>query len=228
MSEDEVGERCLSEQLPLFLLELSMKKYKCYVFDFDMTLINTVGYLYPIYKYVYSTVGFNITDEQCDVFIKQSVLKTFEALKLNAKQIATVTKAWNEVANDPKYFKGSYIYKDARDLIGKLNESGLKMAIVSGNSKETIKAMLDFHGIDSNSFIDILGLYDFKEQKPSAEPLLEFLRRNPEYNKEDIVYVGDALQDKKCAVNAGVDYIIVSREGNHIDDKDILDLREVY
>ena len=58
----------------------------------------------------------------------------------------------------------------------------------------------------------IIGNDDTKKHKPDAEPILKAMEILHLTDKSKICYVGDALDDKKAAKNAGVLPVLLDRE----------------
>ncbi len=86
---------------------------------------------------------------------------------------------------------------------------GTKLAILSLNTRKTIKKSLELAGI-SDKFDFILGREDVRSWKPEPEGLLRIMEHY-KVNKEDIIYFGDLEKDLETGANAGI-------EAHYIDD----------
>ncbi|MBQ2494101.1 MAG: HAD-IA family hydrolase, partial [Bacilli bacterium] len=53
----------------------------------------------------------------------------------------------------------------------------------------------------------------YKRHKPHPEPILLACQELGVPADSSVLYVGDSLQDAECAKAAGVDYVLIDREG---------------
>ncbi len=112
----------------------------------------------------------------------------------------------------------------AVDTLRKLKERGLKVGVVSRNSRECIKDAL--RNLKMMKFVDVIvGREDTHETKPNPEPILYALSALG-VNSDEAVYVGDHPYDLRAASAAGTSFIAF---GNKIKDceKRINDIKEL-
>jgi len=82
-------------------------------------------------------------------------------------------------------------------------KKGTKLAILSLNTRQTIKKSLKLAGI-SGKFDFILGREDVRSWKPEPEGLLRIMEHY-KVNKEDMIYFGDLEKDLATGANAGIE-----------------------
>ena len=61
----------------------------------------------------------------------------------------------------------------------------------------------------------IVGSDMYKHGKPSPEPLLLGLSLLGDPDKSKAVYIGDSKQDRLSAIAAGIDWVLVDRDGSY-------------
>jgi len=82
-------------------------------------------------------------------------------------------------------------------------KTNTKLAILSLNTKRTIKKSLELAGIEKY-FDIIIGREDVRSWKPDPEGLLK-IKNHFDLKKQDLVYFGDLENDIKTGKNAGID-----------------------
>lgn len=92
----------------------------------------------------------------------------------------------------------------ARELLEKLKKSGLKVGVVSRNSKKCVTLSLERLGMAGH--VDVIVGREDAKPKPSPDPLLHALKTLG-VRAEETAFVGDHPYDLAAATAAGVRFI---------------------
>ena len=185
-----------------------MKDYQLYIFDFDMTLFDSMKGVKRCYKKAFEAVGFPFDEKKCQIYIRESIDHTFERFS-NApcKRREFVMAFIRESANS--MLKNTVIFPETEGVIKALMLKGKNLCIASGKTEERIKSILKDHGL-CGAFEHVIGYERTMEPKPSPY-CLEYIISKYSISKDRICYVGDARNDMLAARNAGVDGIYIPR-----------------
>ena len=176
-----------------------------YIFDFDGTLIDS---------YRDSIKYFNIT-------LKQFNLPTFdlEVEKLDYqvfrefihKQIAGIEEEFMHqftinYKDSPQV--NTYLYDGVLEVLGKLEDNGITLAICSNREQKNLERMVDefFTGIE---FKYISGEHDNLPNKPDPYRLNQIIIEEG-IDKDKVLYFGDKVADIEAAKACGVEMVLVS------------------
>lgn len=188
----------------------SMKSTKIILFDFDGVILNT-EYIYlkifieynkklgiPISKEIYIDNFLGKTKKEISAYLKNDVVDSFE---------------------EKEYWKGLYEYLDKYIRINDikiqkgflklkkyLDKNNYKYAIVSSNSKESIKKLLKKANINIKDFYYILSREDVINTKPNPDLYLKAINYF-DNNKEDLIAIEDSNVGIEAALNAGLKVI---------------------
>ncbi|MBS7248674.1 MAG: HAD-IA family hydrolase [Candidatus Jordarchaeales archaeon] len=97
--------------------------------------------------------------------------------------------------------------QDAAYVLEKLKEGGLRIGVVSRNSRRCILASLEKLGLTKHVDV-IIGREDTQRTKPNPEPIIYALKLLG-VEADEAVYVGDHPYDLAAASAAGVTFIAV-------------------
>ena len=185
-----------------------MKDYQLYIFDFDMTLFESMKGVKRCYKKAFEAVGFPFDEKKCQMYIRESIDHTFERFS-NApcKRREFVMAFIRESENC--MLKNTTIFPETDGVIKALMLKGKRLCIASGKTEERIKAILRDHGL-CGAFEHVIGYERMKEPKPSPY-CLEYIMSKYDIPKDRVCYVGDAMNDMLAAKNAGIDGIYIPR-----------------
>lgn len=96
----------------------------------------------------------------------------------------------------------SRLYPGVLELLEKLMQDGIHLAIISNKQEALSRLILEVLGIDG-FFKTVCGGDTFPEMKPSPLPLIEVVRRNG-FTSQEAVMIGDSINDIEAGKNAGI------------------------
>lgn len=185
-------------------------KFKYIFFDFDGTIADT------------EKVNFKILEQLSNKY-KFKTLKIGElhhAKKMNAFQLMHHLNV--------KKYKLPFILRKGKKLLKQnirnidlcmnnfaevlplLKSSGVKLAIITSNSKKNVNLFLQNHNLDCFDFIASSSLFG-KEHK------IKKIIKKEKINPVDVIYVGDEIRDISAAKLANIKIAIVSWGYNSLD-----------
>jgi len=108
------------------------------------------------------------------------------------------------------FFKNAY--KDSLSTVNTLIGQGIRVGILSATNKRNLTEDLIRLEFPIDSLVVLQGSDETQVHKPDPDvflPLIEKLRENS-IGREDILYVGDSLDDLKAATAAGIGFIAIT------------------
>ncbi|MEG0365300.1 MAG: HAD-IA family hydrolase [Coprobacillus sp.] len=177
-----------------------MSKYKAVIYDIDGTVLNTLNMnMYPLMKIIKEETNEDWTFEQVLKFAAYPGMKVMEELGVEDKE--KTYARWVQYVNE--YEAGATLY-EGFDKVFNAFEGKVIQAVVSAKTKKQYDIDFVSKGLDKYMLVSILA-DDTKKHKPDPEPILECLKRL-NINKDEAIYIGDALSDYKASLNAGIDF----------------------
>lgn len=186
------------------------KMYKAIIFDLDGTLLNTLDDLAASVNFALMECGYpQRTTEEVRRFIGNGVIKLMTRATpddISKDEFETCFQA----------FRSHYLehmtdttrpYDGITELLEKLEEKGIKTAVVSNKLHSGVVGLCDdfFGGRLTCAF----GVEKEEERKPSPLNVFKaFKELNVE--AEEAIYVGDSEVDVQTAINSGLDCIGVT------------------
>ena len=188
-----------------------MKKYGYYLFDYDLTLVDTKkgindSILNAILKHPEIEGYDKVTNEQITSVIGMTLREGLEQLlpSLDDKKFLVLSEEYMKCAEE-YMLPGSFIYPSTYDTLKKIKGSGAKIAIISLKHSKLVKEGLEDTGL--LDFVDlVIAADDVTEPKPSPQAILMAMEKFNISDKSRILYVGDSHFDAETAKNAGVDF----------------------
>ncbi len=183
-----------------------MSRYKAYIFDFDLTLVDSTKPIVACFKHTLKTFGYDIPDDKTIIdTIGLPLTDAFDILSgiTPNPNKAEMRKTYVAYA-DGVMARESVFYPDALGILQSLVTAERKVAIVSSKMRYRIVETFEHH--TAYMPVDlIVGLDDVKTAKPDPAGLL-FAIDKLGVSKEDVLYIGDSYIDAETAQNAGVDF----------------------
>ena len=190
-----------------------MKAYSTYLFDFDGTTFDTRDSLVPVFRTLLGAVGiYDVTEEDCHHYMHQSLAETFEEAGIPKEKWQYAIDVCNTCINEPEILAKNVPFPESAKVLQALFDRGSKIGYVSGNTKNHIDLVLKTQQFPEVHSV-IMGSDIYKRHKPHPEPILLACQELGVPTDSSVLYVGDSLQDAECAKAAGVDYVLIDREG---------------
>lgn len=195
-----------------------MEKRRNLIFDFDGTLVDSFLLENKSMVYAINRAGNLSIDEKNIISFYGPTEKGI------IKKLVTEDK-FNQAWEDFLYFysKEAINYKPSDDMIKLLNDlkdDGFPLYLITGRGKETLDISLKSSGI-ADLFIDEYTGSDFGINKDVS--VLKLIKDH-DVNKEDLIYIGDTVEDIKTMSNIDINIISV---GYYHDKKYQQKLREL-
>ena len=182
---------------------------KTIIFDLDGTILDT---LEDLKNAVNHALNFYNYPEKDLEFVRKAIGNGTQVLIKRCTPCTISEEDYHKVFNEFKsYYLSHYAdytrpYESIKDLLGTLKGQCL-IAVVSNKDNDLTQNLInkEFPGL----FDIIQGSYFDRPKKPDPYLIDKILDENS-INKDDCLYVGDTNVDKESALNAGLDYRLVS------------------
>ncbi len=180
-----------------------MKKYPCYLFDLDGTLLDTIDLVYECFRHVAQNIkGFHLERKDVISYIGIPLKNQYKHFFPDDSEEAF--EHYMKIHMDYQY----QIYKDylkafpgAKETLATLKANGAKIGLVTSRRKKS--AILFTQDTGLFEYFDVMVTpEDTEKHKPDPEPArfaLSCLGMKP----EDSLFVGDAEFDMECGHAAG-------------------------
>ena len=183
---------------------------KVIIFDLDGTLLDTLIDLRNAVNFALSFFDYpNRTTEQVRKDIGNGVAKLIERsiplgiLNENyAKCLEIFKKSYHE-----NYDKNTLPYDGMNEVVNKLLKEGYKVTVATNKIKDVAMMLLNHHY--PNLFTYIQGDDVGVEKKPSPN-MIDNIVKYYGVSKDEVLYIGDTNVDEETALNAQVDYALVT------------------
>ena len=183
---------------------------KLIIFDLDGTLLDTLQDLqmavnFALDKYHYS----NRTLEQVRKDIGNGVAKLIERSIPNGVLNENYAKCLEifKIQYHKNYNVYTHAYDDMYSVVKTLKNEGYTVTVATNKIQDLAKELLDIHYPGLFDFIQ--GDTENTKKKPHPQ-MIENILKHYHLTKDEVLYVGDTNVDEETALNAGVDYILVT------------------
>ena len=186
-----------------------MKKYKCVIFDWDGTLMNSEARIVDSIQACAKAVGYPILsyDESKEII----GLSIGKAVELLYPQVDEETIAKMSVAYTKHFLEDSTVsmkpYDGVTELLSSIKKSGAKIAIATGKSRKGLDQVLS--EMSFSNYFDMTRTPVESESKPSPLMLKQILEAF-NINADEAIMVGDTEFDMEMAQNINMDKVALS------------------
>ena len=187
-----------------------MKQYKGYVFDFDLTLVDSAPGIINCYKHIFKVNNLKPADE---LEIRKTIAYTLEdGLKMvfpeaSPEELEKYKEDYNSVA-DQYVTEGTKPFPETIPCLRRLKETGAQILIVSMKLRFRVQEALETYGMAE--YVDyVIGSEDVTKPKPDPMGLNAAIAYM-DIPKEAVLYIGDTVLDAGAAKNAEVDFMGVT------------------
>jgi len=176
------------------------------IFDLDGTLLNTIADLAHSTNYALQQNGYPIHQtEKYNFFVGNGINKLFErALPEGEKteeNILKIRKAFLPYYDEHNTDYSSP-YPGIPELLDKLQQKRIKLAVASNKYQEATQKLIAFY-FPHIEFVEVLGQREGVNVKPDPVIICDIVATTG-IEKENILYVGDSGVDMQTAINANV------------------------
>ena len=189
---------------------MPQSKYKVVIFDFDDTLVESRPFKFAHHKAVAKKFyNIELTDKDISEQWGKPLNTVIDNLYKSSDTIENMHKALISVRDDflKKEYDGSV------ETVNTLLENKIKIGVLSATNRKYIEEDLKRLNFPLENFFVIQGADETSVHKPSGKVFdkifekLGLLVDGENIKKEEIVYVGDSLDDYMASADAGIDFI---------------------
>ena len=188
------------------------KMKKLCIFDFDGTLVDTAtdvaaafqeaakinGFPVPEKKEIFEQIGQNL-----DVIVHNLLPKDAQT----ERNIDKYKKSYRELYKKSNK-DNTAPFEGMIELLAELKNKGYSLAVNSNKPQEILGGMV-YQYFPPNTFDYIIGYVEGRPSKPDPYGVNVIIEQ-AEVSKENVIYIGDGLNDILTAHNAGVEIIYVT------------------
>lgn len=185
---------------------INMKNKSLIIFDWDGTLMDSVGLIVDAMRYAAEKHGLTVTDEATKSIIGIALVDAFPMLFPNDSDkydelLATYSEYYVKHCDNDKLFEG------VKELISDLHAQGKTLAIATGKKRKGLQRVLPNSGVQA--FFTLTKTADETAGKPNPL-MLEQILVETSTRIEDAVFIGDSIHDIRMANAIQMDSIAVS------------------
>lgn len=185
-------------------------KYKYIFFDFDGTLADTEEVNFVIYRKLAEKYNLReITLDELGHLKKMSAKELMEFVELKKRYLPFILKRGKKLLKQD--IRSVKLCKpDILENIKKIKDMGIKVGIITTNSKANVKMFLEEHNADYFDLILNATMFG-KESK------IKKVMKKEKLKNSEVLYVGDEIRDIHSAFKANVDIASVAWGYNTIE-----------
>jgi len=116
---------------------------------------------------------------------------------------------WDEYSKEAKK---EALFPETREVLTKLREKSIRLALFTDNRKDVVYETLHNHDLE-HFFEVIITLDEIKKPKPNTDGLNLILQKLP-IAKEDIIFVGDKIADKIAGNRAEIEVLLLEQSSD--------------
>jgi len=183
-----------------------MHKYKCILFDFDGTVVNTGMGILRSLQYSFEKMGQRIPDmEELKRFIGPPVYYSFTHFYgVSDDEVGDYIKRYRERYKEKGIYE-SELYAGMKELLIDLKKKGILLGVASSKPEHLIYSVADFLGI-TDLFDVIVGVKtDDSTLSSKTGLILEAMENLAISDRNEVLMVGDRCFDIDGATGAQVD-----------------------
>ena len=206
-----------------------MKKYKLYLFDFDGTLLDTMPALSYVFKYAYEKVGIKFDEKETMEFARIPLIVGYRRLNGPEERYLEFYDYIDKSLDHPEALHLNSPFAESMEFFKYLKEHQIHAGIVTSNNKTHVIDVLNVMGIPIDTFELYIGNKECERFKPDPDPINKaMVAVGDKFTKQDVVYVGDGLNDALCAEAAGIDAVIVDRENAFANNNEFTIIKNLF
>jgi HAD superfamily hydrolase (TIGR01509 family) len=187
------------------------------IFDMDGTLVDTNAAHVEAWRRAFESCGYKVPADRIAVevgkggdFLVPAVLGAEADHRDGARLRHASQEAFLDIASHTHF----ELMPGARELIARLHERGLKLALATSSKHKHLRATLDSLGLDLPSLFDVLVTADDTEHSKPAPDLVHAAVQKLDLFAAQCAMVGDTPYDAMACRQAGVACLGVLCGGN--------------
>lgn len=191
--------------------DFDLVKYKCVLFDWDNTLVDTLPVLKNAHNYVRKHFGLPVfQDSDFEEIMRFSTKDAYPDLYGDrAEEGIDVLLQFMQ----DNHLQGFTILESAEDFVKALHKLGFKLGVISNKRPQFLYAEVG-HSKMRPYFDVILGSGEADQDKPSGAPLDLACQKLGISDKSQCLYVGDSETDVLAARDANISMIYIKNNGH--------------
>jgi phosphoglycolate phosphatase len=170
--------------------------YRFVLWDFDGTLADSLAYLVRVYNGVAQQHGFRPVEDP-EALRGLTLLPLLRRQNIPLRKLPALVRA--VLAAQRAEITSVPLFPGIPEVLHELRDAGVRMAVLSSNSRENIWLCLRARRV-AEFFEDVIG---YRRLFGKASSIRRFVRRQW-LATQDVVYVGDEVRDIDAARRAGV------------------------
>lgn len=194
-------------------LQKNIYEYEAYIFDFDLTIADTLKTANTAYEYTFRRCNTVYDKNRIFHYLTVPLETTYNEMENPTLSFEEFRKLLYQKTHDI-ISETTELYPEIKRVIETLYASGKKIAIVTNRDKESIIRVLNKYGV-TKFFHAIVGREDVVKQKPDKEPIEKCISLMG-VHLSNALYFGDGINDYLAAIEAGIDFIYVDRYNKHL------------
>ena len=206
MSEQSVVSTITSTENASLLANHQLADKTLIIFDWDGTLMDSIGLIVESMHVAGQAHGFETTDKAVQDIIGLSLMNGIEILypQASESQKLAIQQSYAEyyIANS----HSTPLFAPIEGMLQTLQQQGKKLAVATGKKRKGLDRVLD--ASESHHYFVMTRCADEAGSKPDPQMLIDIL----EYTQQQIanaVFIGDSIYDIQMATRLGMTSIAV-------------------
>lgn len=177
------------------------------IFDWDGTLMDSIGLIVKSMHVAGEAHGFETTDKAVQDIIGLSLMNGIEILypEANESQKLAIQQSYADyyIANSHR----TPLFDPIEGMLQTLQQQGKKLAVATGKKRKGLDRVLDASG--SHHYFVMTRCADEAGSKPDPQMLTDILHATQQ-QVSDAVFIGDSIYDIQMATQLGMTSIAVN------------------
>lgn len=184
----------------------NLQRKSLIIFDWDGTLMDSIGLIVTAMQVAAKKNGFSVSDEAVKIIIGLSLDKGIAQLFPDHPELhASILQGYSDYY--VSHCQADRLFDGVADLIKDLNQAGKTLAVATGKKRAGLDRVFDGSGI--SQYFATTRCTDEAHSKPDPLMLQQILAETGKTIAE-AVFVGDSVHDIGMANNLNMDSIAVS------------------
>lgn len=190
-----------------------MKNYKLYIFDLDLTAVDSIESSKRCYIAAFKACGLTFDESKTNYYLNLNLKETYLEIEADAPNCGMKFFDAFVAESATAFAKYAKFYPEVENVFNKIVEQGGKVALFTNRNAHDIQALLDANPTVGKNVSYFVGSDMVKNMKPNPEGIIMCMDKY-NVNNNDVLYVGDSPCDYEAAKSANVDFYYVDRFNN--------------